>query len=53
MNWSGHGLMDLTGYEKYFSGQLEDYPLPEDELKKSLASIEQLPKPSTAKSGKW
>ncbi|MHC4443601.1 MAG: TrpB-like pyridoxal phosphate-dependent enzyme [Planctomycetota bacterium] len=53
LNWSGHGLMDLTGYEKYFSGQLEDYPLPEGELAKSLSSIEQLPKPPALKTGKW
>jgi len=52
-NMSGHGLMDLTGYDAYFQGQLVDYPLPEEELKKSLASIEGLPKPSSAKTGKW
>jgi len=53
LNWSGHGLMDLTGYERYFSGQLEDFPLPEDTLKESLASLEGLPKPKASKSGKW
>jgi tryptophan synthase beta chain len=52
-NMSGHGLMDLTGYDKFFSNQLVDYPLPEEDLQKSLKSIENLPKPSTAKSGKW
>ncbi|MFC1452486.1 TrpB-like pyridoxal phosphate-dependent enzyme [Verrucomicrobiota bacterium] len=45
MNWSGHGLMDLTGYEAYFDGKLEDYPLPEEMLQRSLASLEGLPKP--------
>ena len=50
---SGHGLMDLTGYDAFFQGQLENYPLPEEELKKSLASIEGLPKPPLGKSGKW
>ncbi len=53
LNWSGHGLMDLTGYERYLSGQLEDFPLPEDILKESLAALEGLPKPQVAKSGKW
>ncbi|MDM8007963.1 MAG: TrpB-like pyridoxal phosphate-dependent enzyme [Phycisphaerae bacterium] len=53
MNWSGHGLMDLVGYDKYFRGQLEDFPLPEDEMQKSLAAIKDLPKPRVAKTGKW
>ena len=44
-NWSGHGLMDLTGYDAYFRGKLKDYPLPKEELQKSLAVIEGLPKP--------
>ena len=48
-NYSGHGLMDLSGYEKYFSGQLTDYSLPECELKKSLESIKDFPKPKIAK----
>ena len=45
LNWSGHGLMDLTGYEAFFAGELSDYELPEEELKKSLKSLEGLPKP--------
>ncbi|MBN1696236.1 MAG: TrpB-like pyridoxal phosphate-dependent enzyme [Spirochaetales bacterium] len=52
-NMSGHGLMDLSGYENFFSGKLIDYPLPEDELKKSLKSLEGLPKPAVNKTGKW
>jgi tryptophan synthase beta chain len=44
-NWSGHGLMDLTGYDAYFQGKLKDYPLPEEDLKKSLAALKDLPKP--------
>ncbi|MEO0294183.1 MAG: TrpB-like pyridoxal phosphate-dependent enzyme [candidate division WOR-3 bacterium] len=52
-NLSGHGLLDLTGYESYFSGKLKDYPLPEEEMKKSLKSIEGLPKPKIVRTGKW
>jgi tryptophan synthase beta chain len=48
-NWSGHGLMDLTGYEAYFAGKLVDYPLPEEDLSESLESIKNLPKPAYAK----
>jgi tryptophan synthase beta chain len=44
-NYSGHGLMDLGGYEKFLSGQLTDYVLPEEELQRSLATIKDLPKP--------
>ncbi len=45
LNWSGHGLMDLGGYDSYFGGRLVDYPLPEEEMRKSLKIIEGLPKP--------
>jgi len=44
-NLSGHGLMDLTGYERYFANKLHNYPLPEEEMKKSLKAIEGLPLP--------
>ncbi|HET6428116.1 MAG TPA: TrpB-like pyridoxal phosphate-dependent enzyme [Phycisphaerae bacterium] len=53
MNWSGHGLMDLTGYDAYFQGKLTDYALPEEDLAKSLASIKGLPPAAARKSGKW
>ncbi len=45
MNWSGHGLMDLTGYEAFFDGKLSDYALPEEHMARSLAALEGLPKP--------
>jgi tryptophan synthase beta chain len=44
-NYSGHGLMDLTGYDKFLTGQLTDYSLPEDELQNSLKCINDFPKP--------
>jgi tryptophan synthase beta chain len=52
LNWSGHGLMDLGGYDSYFSGRLVDYPLPEEEMRKSLKPLEGLPKPPKMKKGK-
>jgi len=52
-NMSGHGLMDLTGYQSYLAGKLVDYPLPEEEMQKSLQGIEGLPKPKEVKTGKW
>ena len=45
MCWSGHGLMDLSGYQAYFDGKLSDYSLPEEVLARSLSCIEGLPMP--------
>jgi tryptophan synthase beta chain len=52
-NLSGHGLADLAGYDAFFQGKLQDYLLPEDEMRKSLAAIEGHPKPPANKTGKW
>ena len=52
-NWSGHGLMDLTGYDSYFQGNLIDYPLPEEALAAGINELKDLPKPEYHKSGKW
>jgi len=38
-NYSGHGLMDMAGYQAYFAGQLENYPLPPEVLERSLAVL--------------
>ena len=45
LNWSGHGLMDLTGYQAFLEGKLADHALPEEQLLRSIASMEGLPKP--------
>jgi len=50
-NYSGHGLMDLAGYAKFLSGELSDYYLPEEDLKKSLEAIKNFPKPAKFKRG--
>ena len=52
-NWSGHGLMDLKGYESYMEGKLMDFPLPEEDLQRSIKSLSGLPKPKISKTGKW
>jgi len=52
-NYSGHGLMDLTGYDAYLSGKLIDYELPEEELMKYTKDLENLPKAEMRKTGKW
>jgi tryptophan synthase beta chain len=48
-NLSGHGLMDLSGYEKYFAGELHDYALPDEDLEKYVSEIKDLPQIETAK----
>ena len=45
MCWSGHGLMDLKGYDAYMSGQLKDIEFPEEWLTRSLTSLRDFPKP--------
>ncbi|MFH0732622.1 MAG: TrpB-like pyridoxal phosphate-dependent enzyme [Candidatus Omnitrophota bacterium] len=52
-NYSGHGLMDLSGYGNFLDNKLEKYSLPDEEMKKSLAAIKDLPKPAMKKTGKW
>ena len=36
---SGHGQVDMTAYDAYFSGQLEDYEYPEEAIRESLAHL--------------
>jgi len=45
-NLSGHGLMDLVGYEKYLTGQLQDYELPMEVIERYLTAIKDYPKPN-------
>jgi len=53
MNWSGHGLMDLLGYDKYMRGQLVDHAMSDEDLAKSLGSIQPLPPAPERRSGQW
>ncbi|MCL5097924.1 MAG: TrpB-like pyridoxal phosphate-dependent enzyme [Candidatus Omnitrophica bacterium] len=52
-NWSGHGLMDLGGYDAFFRGKLTNFALPQADLEASLERIKHLPKPEIHRSGKW
>ncbi|MFH1703455.1 MAG: TrpB-like pyridoxal phosphate-dependent enzyme [Nitrospirota bacterium] len=45
-NWSGHGIIDLAAYDAYLSGKLEDYVLPDEEIKKLIKELEKFPKPA-------
>jgi len=44
-NFSGHGLMDLVGYEKYMSGQLSDYEYPDSDIRANLEKLKDYPLP--------
>ncbi len=38
-NLSGHGHFDMTAYDRYFRGELEDYAYPEEAIKESLKHL--------------
>lgn len=38
-NFSGHGLLDLSSYDKFLSGELKNYALPSWEIKKALKDL--------------
>jgi tryptophan synthase beta chain len=38
-NNSGHGHFDLSSYQRYMSGQLEDYEYPEELIRESLKKL--------------
>jgi tryptophan synthase beta chain len=52
-NYSGHGLMDLSGYDAFMAGKLSDYELPEADLQKYTAPLKSFPKAEARKTGKW
>ncbi|KRT53554.1 pyridoxal-phosphate dependent TrpB-like enzyme [endosymbiont of Ridgeia piscesae] len=38
-NLSGHGHFDMSSYDRYFAGELEDFDYPEAAIKESLAHL--------------
>ncbi len=52
-NLSGHGLLDLAGYDKYLHGKLESSEVSSDEIKRSLARVQVKYHAPMRKSGKW
>lgn len=41
-NFSGHGIIDLASYDKYFTGDLVDHEVTDAEIAKSLSELEKL-----------
>lgn len=38
-NFSGHGLIDMGSYDRYFAGMLHDYDYPAEEIARSMANL--------------
>lgn len=38
-NLSGHGLFDLSSYDRYYSGKLENFEYPDENIKKALDDL--------------
>lgn len=41
-NLSGHGLVDMAAYDQYFDGDLRNYSLSEEEIKRTTAELEKI-----------
>jgi tryptophan synthase beta chain len=49
-NWSGHGLLDFSAYDKYFSGSLQNFSLSDEEISQAEKVFADYPKPQLIKS---
>lgn len=38
-NFSGHGHFDLSSYDRYFAGELENYELPDEKIQEALKGV--------------
>lgn len=41
-NLSGHGLIDMSAYDQYLAGSLQDYELTDEEIAKNISQIEKI-----------
>lgn len=39
---SGHGLIDMTAYDQYLSGSLQDYAVTDEEVQRNVAELEKI-----------
>mgnify|MGYP005838852101 CR=1 FL=1 len=39
MNWSGHGVIDLSSYDAYLSGKLNDYAMPDEDVERLVCDL--------------
>ncbi|MGW8251415.1 MAG: TrpB-like pyridoxal phosphate-dependent enzyme [Anaerolineales bacterium] len=45
-NLSGHGNFDMTAYQSYLSGELQDYAYPEEEIQKAMEKLPNVSMPA-------
>jgi tryptophan synthase beta chain len=45
-NLSGHGHFDMSAYDNYLAGKLQDVALDDDEIQRALSAIAGLPTPA-------
>jgi len=38
-NFSGHGLIDMGSYDKFYAGELQDYDYPTEQIAESIANL--------------
>jgi len=38
-NFSGHGLIDMGSYDKFYAGELQDYDYPTEQIAESMANL--------------
>jgi tryptophan synthase beta chain len=43
VNLSGHGHFDMSAYDAYFAGRLEDVELPQERIDRALAELPPVP----------
>ncbi|MDR0418644.1 MAG: TrpB-like pyridoxal phosphate-dependent enzyme [Prevotellaceae bacterium] len=41
-NLSGHGIIDMAAYDRYYSGELTNYSLPQEEIDRSVGQLEKI-----------
>jgi tryptophan synthase beta chain len=45
-NLSGHGYFDMSSYESYLAGRLQDYDYPREAIEAAMATLPQVPLPA-------
>jgi tryptophan synthase beta chain len=46
VNLSGHGHFDMSAYDAYFAGRLEDVELPQERIDRALAELPRVGAPA-------
>ena len=41
-NFSGHGLCDLSAYDRFVAGELQDYAYPQDKIAAAIAELPEI-----------